>query len=244
MAMMEFENTVSIAGFNVHKTTAADLARHLHARMRAGVNSLVLFANTNFIVKCRTLIPALHASRALIVNDGVGMDLAARLIYRDSFPENLNGTDFTPYLMRTAPRPLRVFLLGGKPHVVRRAAEYVRHTLKHEVAGVCDGYAGISDIQLLSRIKRSQADMLLVALGNPIQEQWILQYREALNVPLVMGVGALFDFWAGDKPRAPRLVQSLRLEWFYRLCLEPRRLLRRYTLDMVRFFLHCHRYRS
>ena len=243
MAMMEFENTVSIAGFTVHKTTAADLARHLHARMQAGVNSLVLFANTNFIVKCRTLIPALHASRALIVNDGIGMDLAARLIYRDSFPENLNGTDFTPYLMRTAPRPLRLFLLGGKPEVAKRAAEHVRQTLKHEVVGVCDGYAGMSDIHLLSRIKRSQADILLVALGNPIQEQWILQHREALNVPLVMGVGALFDFWAGSKPRAPRLIQNLRLEWFYRLCLEPRRLLRRYTLDIVRFFLYCHRYR-
>ena len=243
MAMMEVENTVSIAGFNVHKTTAADLARHLHTRMQAGVTSLVLFANTNFIVKCRTLIPALHASRALIVNDGIGMDLAARLIYRDSFPENLNGTDFTPYLMRTAPRPLRLFLLGGKPEVGKHAAEYVRKTLKHEVVGVCDGYAGLSDIHLLARIKRSRADMLLVALGNPVQEQWILQHRDALNVPLVMGVGALFDFWAGNKPRAPRLIQSLRLEWFYRLCLEPRRLVRRYTVDMVRFFFYCHRYR-
>ena len=240
---MEAENTVSIAGFSVLKTTAADLAQQLHARMQAGVSSLVLFANTNFIVKCRTLIPDLHASRALIVNDGIGMDLAARLICHDRFPENLNGTDFTPYLMRTASRPLRLFLLGGKPHVAQRAGEYVRQTLKHEVVGVCDGYAGMSDIRLLSRIKRSQADMLLVALGNPVQEQWILQHRDALDVPLVMGVGALFDFWAGNKPRAPRLIQRMRLEWFYRLCLEPRRLLRRYTIDVVRFFLYCHRYR-
>jgi len=240
---MESENTVSIAGFNVLKTTGVDLAQQLHMRMQAGVNSVLLFANTNFIVKCRTLIPALHASRALMVNDGIGMDLAARLIYRERFPENLNGTDFTPYFLHVAPRPLRLFLLGGKPRVAQRAGEYVRQTLKHEVVGVCDGYAGMSDIRLLSRIKRSQADILLVALGNPIQEQWILQHRDALNVPLVMGVGALFDFWAGNKPRAPRLIQSLRLEWFYRLCLEPRRLLRRYTVDIVRFFFYCHRYR-
>lgn len=240
---MASNNTVSIAGFNVLKITAADLARQLHARMQAGVSSVVLFANTNFIVKCRTLIPALHASRALIVNDGIGMDLAARLIYRERFPENLNGTDFTPYLLRTASRPLRLFLLGGKPQVAYRAAEYVRQTLDQEVVGVCDGYAGMRENGLLARIKQSQPDIVLVALGNPIQEQWILQHRDALDVPLVMGVGALFDFWAGNKPRAPRLVQSLRLEWFYRLCLEPRRLLRRYTVDIVRFFFYCHRYR-
>lgn len=240
---METEHTVSIAGFNVHKTTAADLAPQLHARMQAGVSSLVLFANTNFIVKCRTLIPALHASHAWIVNDGIGMDLAARMIYRERFPENLNGTDFTPYLLRTASRPLRLFLLGGKPDVAQRAAGYVRQTLQHEVVGVCDGYAGMREPDLLAQIKRSRADILLVALGNPVQEQWILQHRDALDVPLVMGVGALFDFWAGNKPRAPRMIQNLRLEWLYRLCLEPRRLLRRYTVDMVRFFFYCHRYR-
>jgi len=59
-----------------------------------------------------------------------------------------------------------------------------------------------------------------------------------------MGVGALFDFWAGDKPRAPKLVQRLRLEWLYRLALEPRRLFRRYTVDMVTFFMHCYKYRQ
>lgn len=240
---MESKNSVSIAGFNVLKITAADLAQQLHARGQAGVSSVVLFANTNFIVKCRSLIPALHASHALIVNDGIGMDLAARFVHRERFPENLNGTDFTPYLLRTASRPLRLFLLGGKPRVVYRAAEYVRQTLDQEVVGVCDGYAGMNESGLLARIKQSQPDIVLVALGNPIQEQWILQHRDALDVPLVMGVGALFDFWAGNKPRAPRLVQSLRLEWFYRLCLEPRRLLRRYTVDIVRFFFYCHRYR-
>lgn len=179
----------------------------------------------------------------LIVNDGVGMDLAAWLIAQRRFKANLNGTDFTPYFLRQAHRPLRIFLLGGKPEVMARAAEHARQQLGQKIVGVCDGYAGMHESGLLAHITQSQPDILLVALGNPIQEQWILQHRDALNVPLGMGVGALFDFWAGNKPRAPRIVQSLRLEWFYRLCLEPRRLLRRYTVDIVRFFFYCHRYR-
>jgi beta-1,4-glucosyltransferase len=55
----------------------------------------------------------------------------------------------------------------------------------------------------------------------------------------LIGVGALLDFLAGDKPRAPTLVQKLRMEWFYRLCLEPTRLLRRYTLDIGKFLALC-----
>lgn len=63
------------------------------------------------------------------------------------------------------------------------------------------------------------------------------------NARILVGVGALFDFWAGDKPRAPVFVQKIRMEWLYRLGLEPRRLARRYTVDILRFLMYCYRYR-
>jgi len=181
-----------------------------------------------------------------IVNDGIGMDIAAYLMRRETFEENLNGTDFTPYLFSGASKPLRVFMLGGKPDVLSKAAEYVRNTLGQTVVGTCDGYAGmgVDGPNLVETINRAQAEIVLVALGNPIQEEWILTNKEALNANVLIGVGALFDFWAGDKPRAPRLVQRVRLEWLYRLCLEPRRLLRRYTVDIVRFLMLCRKYRE
>ena len=234
---------LALGNFTIVNTTAQNLATHLLDGLARQRRLSLFFANTNFVVNCRALADSMRNDAVLIVNDGVGMDLAAWLINRRRFKANLNGTDFTPYLLRQAQRPLRIFLLGGTPEVVKRAAEHARQQLGQEVVGVGDGYAGMRETDLLTRIAQSQADLLLVALGNPIQEQWILQHRNMLEVPLVMGVGALFDFWAGNKPRAPRLVQSLRLEWFYRLCLEPRRLLRRYTVDIVRFFFYCHRYR-
>ena len=234
---------VRLGNFEVLQTTAHALATHLLDGLEHRQQRILFFANSNFVVKCRELAPQIRDEAVLVANDGVALDIAAWLIHRRRFKENLNGTDFTPYLLRQAARPLRVFLLGGKPNVVEQAAQYLRQELAQEVIGVSDGYGGMTDLRLNERIARCQPDLLLVALGNPIQERWVLQHYQALNVPLIIGVGALFDFWAGAKPRAPKLVQSLRLEWFYRLCLEPRRLAQRYTLDIARFLLYCYRYR-
>ena len=242
---MNSEHTISIAGFPVVATDSRMQATHLHETIRMKGKETLFFANTNFIVKCRPLLERMQRCRAIIVNDGVGMDIAAKLA-GERFVENLNGTDFTPYFLRGAERPLRVFLLGAKPEVVARAAAHVGEQLGQIVAGSCDGYGGLAQYrdQLPQIVNRSGADVLLVAMGNPVQEEWILANRAELNAHVIIGVGALFDFWAGDKPRAPRLVQRARLEWLYRLCLEPKRLLRRYTVDIVRFLLLCRKYRG
>ena len=236
-------DTIVIAGFPVTRTDAPALAARLRACVQAGAKVALFFANTNFIVQCRALLPQMRDEAVIIVNDGVGLDIAARL-QGACFAHNLNGTDFTPFLLREGGRPLRVFLVGGAWPVLARAAEYCRHTLGQQVVGACDGYAGLRTRHaLVDEINRSGADVVLVALGNPIQEQWILAHRAALDAGIVMGVGALFDFWAGAKARAPAWMQALRLEWLYRLWLEPRRLARRYTVDIVRFLALCHRHR-
>lgn len=233
-----------IAGFPVTRTVADALATRLLAALQARSKATLFFANTNFVVQCRAQLPRMQEQGVIIVNDGIGIDIAAVLSGNGRFPDNLNGTDFTPFLCRSAGRPLRLFLLGAKEEVVQQAATHARTALGQQVAGTCNGYEEMrATDDLIARINEARPDVLLVALGNPIQEEWILTHRDALEVPVVMGVGALFDFWAGAKSRAPQLVRSLRLEWFYRLCLEPRRLARRYTVDIVRFLAHCHRYR-
>jgi beta-1,4-glucosyltransferase len=240
---MSLGKVFSIAGFPVLEATSRDLADHLIAALHQQRKATLLFANSNFIIKCKRLLDMMQDESVIIVNDGIGMDIAARILHGRSFKANLNGTDFTPYLFSQAGRPLRVFLLGGKPEVVQKAADYVAQDLRQEVVGFCDGYKGMADSEIVQRINQSGTEILLVALGNPLQEAWILNNRSALEAPVVSGVGALFDFWAGGKPRAPELVRKLRMEWLYRLCLEPRRLLRRYTLDMAVFLTSCLLYR-
>lgn len=232
---------VTLAGFPVRKTTALDLSTLLRDAMAHRRSSAVFFANTNLIMQCQHLLPALRDDRVTLVNDGIGLSLAALLFRATRFPENLNGTDFTPYLLGRAATPLRIFLLGGRPAVLAKASEYVRDVLGQRVVGAADGYRNLDDPQLIESVRAATPDLVLVALGNPLQEAWILRHRDAVQAGALMGVGALFDFWAGEKARAPRWIRAMRLEWLFRLALEPRRLSRRYTVDIVRFLWTCYR---
>ena len=90
---------------------------------------------------------------------------------------------------------------------------------------------------LIERIRQSSPDILWVALGSPKQEKWMSEWVDTLGVSVMVGVGAAFDFLAGCKPQAPRWVQKMGLEWFFRLISEPRRLWKRYLLNYPRFIL-------
>lgn len=237
-------SSIFLAGFPIREISKQLLTEHILARMNAAQKSVLFFANTNFVVQCRPLLTQMQNDAVIIVNDGVGMDIAALLFHQRKFKENLNGTDFTPFFFSKARQPLRVFLVGGQHAVIAKASVHLSQELGQIIAGTCDGYDGIKNNQLVELINQARADVVLVAMGNPKQEQWILDNYLKLNANLVSGVGALFDFWAGDKPRAPVIVQKMRMEWFYRLCIEPKRLFKRYTIDILVFLFCCFKYRA
>ena len=231
---------IFIAGFPVQPVSQDMLTKTIFERMKLAKQTILFFANTNFIVKCRPQLKRMLNENVIIVNDGIGMDVASMLLYRKKFKFNLNGTDFMPFFFTKTKRPLRVFLLGAKADVLNKAAFYLEKKLNQQAVGLCDGFEEMGNTdKLVERINHLNVDVVLVALGNPKQEEWILNNAHRLNAQFISGVGALFDFWAGDKPRAPVLVQRLRLEWLYRLCHEPKRLLKRYTVDILVFLMIC-----
>lgn len=233
------DRSLALGGFNLLCTTGSELEQRLQTCLQQGDQTALFFANTNFIVQCQGLQPQM-AQGTLIINDGIGVDIGTWLIHRTRFPQNLNGTDFTPAFLHSIRQHGRVYLFGGKPGIALRAAHTLRAQFGVDVVGTSDGYSEGQDTEaLIDRINNSGANVLLVAMGNPLQERWILQTRGQLKVTLLFGIGALLDFLAGDKARAPDLIRRLRLEWFYRLCLEPTRLARRYTLDIARFLALC-----
>lgn len=228
---------IAIAGFTIRRTTTNIVVRFLNARLRRRQQTVVFFANAHFVTTCEPLRVEIEKSRDLIVlNDGVVMDIAALLLFGTRFPENLCGTDFVPALLSRLDRESRLFLLGGRPDVAKTAAEVLGRFSPVRIAGYADGYSIWDDgAGILGQINRAKPDILLVALGNPLQEDWVLRNRADLEVPLILSVGALLDFAAGHTPRAPRVLRALRLEWLYRLALEPRRLTGRYTIGIVKF---------
>ncbi|TMN17638.1 WecB/TagA/CpsF family glycosyltransferase [Pseudoxanthomonas sp. X-1] len=230
-----------LGGYPVISTRLPVFTAALLRALELGDRQRVFFANTNFVVECQALRSRMHAPGVAIVNDGIGMDLAALLVHRRRFAENLNGTDLIPRLCQSSGRPLRFFLLGGKPGVGEAAARTLEDVHGQRVVGVCDGYAQMraQGEGLVDTINAAAPDVLLVALGNPIQERWILEHSAALQVPLAFGVGALLDFLSGNARRAPRWVQKLHMEWAYRLLHEPRRLIKRYSVDLLTFFGVC-----
>ena len=234
--------TNQLAGFNIAKMSSADLIEYCLEHIQSKHQLLLFFANTNLIVKCQNLLSLINKSPVLIVNDGVGVDLAAMITGQEKFPANLNGTDFHNNLALGSPRPLRMFLLGAAPGVAQRAAKHFEG-LNQVIVGALDGFQGIAQANIIDIINDANADVLMVAMGNPKQEEWILRYAPQMNVSLITGVGALFDFYSGDRQRAPEWVQSIRMEWFYRLLQEPQRLLKRYTVDIIYFLFICLKYK-
>jgi alpha-1,3-mannosyltransferase len=202
--------------------------------------ALVVFANAhtlNSTVSDRRVQSIL--GRSIVFNDGIGVDLASRLLFGKAFPENLNGTDFVPHYLRNTQHRYRVFLLGGKPGVaVKAAGRLAQLAPQHEFVGTCDGYYTKEDLpSIIAHIRRTRADILLVALGNPHQEAWLNEHLKHTGCQLGFGVGGLFDFMAEVVPRAPRWIQDARMEWAYRLLQQPARLWRRYLLQMPIFLV-------
>ena len=197
-----------------------------------GEQLLVAFANAhtlNLAATNRRFRSILET--AVVFNDGIGLDIASRLLFGSPFPENLNGTDFVPRYMTETAHRYRIFLLGGRPEIVERAAtEFGRIYPHHTIVGYRDGYFGSDDnASVIQNIRQSAADIVLVAMGNPKQEIWLAENLTATGCKLGFGVGALFDFTAGKVPRAPHWIQRIKLEWVYRLFREPRRLWTRYV---------------
>lgn len=237
-------HSLPLAGYPIQSITSVDLSRRLNDRLGASQKSVLTFANTNFVNKCQGIRPWLSGEDVFVVNDGVGMDIAAFLTHGKRFEENLNGTDFVPFFLKNLDRRHKVFLLGGKEGVAEKAATFIRQELGQDVVGCRDGYTPIAPEMLCTEINDSKAEIVLVAMGNPIQEEWIRAHMAALDARLFISVGALFDFLSGGTVRAPVWIQKARCEWLFRLALEPRRLVRRYTVDIVQFLFLCLGYSS
>jgi len=237
---------VDILGVGITSAPAADVLDDIDRRVPYGHALFIAFANANTLnLASQSAYYRAVLNRAdLILNDGVGVAMAARMKNR-RFPENLNGTDFTPRLLDlAAARGWNVYLLGGAEGTASEAAENLcRQTPNLRVAGTHHGYlTSESTNEVVASIRAAKADVVVVAMGNPTQEYWLAANLDATGARIGIGVGAFLDFAAGRVARAPGLLRRARLEWLWRLAIEPRRLWRRYVVGNPLFLFRAARY--
>jgi N-acetylglucosaminyldiphosphoundecaprenol N-acetyl-beta-D-mannosaminyltransferase/alpha-1,3-mannosyltransferase len=179
---------------------------------------------------------ATAARAGILFNDGIGVDIASRLLYGTAFPANLNGTDLTPALLAALPPGTGVFLIGSPPGVADdAAAALTRHFGHIRIVGTQHGFFGADEEPSIAlRIRASGARLVLAGMGQPRQEQWAAA-NQAKTGGVILCIGAYLDFVAGRFVRAPRWMQAARLEWAFRLLQEPRRMARRYLLGNATF---------
>jgi exopolysaccharide biosynthesis WecB/TagA/CpsF family protein len=166
---------------------------------------------------------------------------ASRLAAQQPLPERVATTDWFHHAAKTASRHgMRFFILGATKQMNARAVERVRTLYPYlQLAGARDGYfdrAALADVA--AEIAATRPDVLWIGVGNP--EQLHLAHRFAALIPSLTWVrtcGGLFDFLSGSRPRAPRAMQAVGMEWAWRAALEPRRLGWRYATTNVQAIL-------
>jgi N-acetylglucosaminyldiphosphoundecaprenol N-acetyl-beta-D-mannosaminyltransferase len=173
----------------------------------------------------------------LVSVDGQPLVWASRLL-GDPLPERVAGIDLMFRLLELAQeRGYRVFILGAKDDVLATAVERLGERYPGlVVAGSHHGWFADEDsMEICSLVREAEPHILLVAMTSPRKEYWLAEHAADLGVPFSMGVGGSIDIVAGVTKRAPRWMQRMGLEWFYRFAQEPLRLGPRYLRTNLRF---------
>jgi N-acetylglucosaminyldiphosphoundecaprenol N-acetyl-beta-D-mannosaminyltransferase len=221
-------------GAPIHDVTMAETLALIAQWIDAGGTHQIATVNPEFLMKARH-DPNFRATlqrAALCIPDGIGVLWAARLRGK-KLRERVAGSDLVPRLTaEAAQHGWRIFYLGAAPGVAEKAADIL--AARYPGLNVAGCYAGSpapeEENDIVARVCAAQTNILLVAYGAPKQDLWLDRNLARTGAAVGIGVGGSFDFIAGVSRRAPRWMQRLGLEWFYRLAREPWRWRRQLAL--------------
>jgi len=169
-----------------------------------------------------------------VVPDGMPLVWLGRLCGY-SLKRRVYGPELMETFFKEKGRKRRHFIYGGKPGIPERLMENLLENYPgiHFVGSYSPPFRQLTEDEdrgIVDMINDLEADVIWVGLGAPKQEKWMHDHRNVLRSPLMVGVGAAFDFLAGEKSQAPSLFREHGFEWLWRLMSEPKRLWRRYLL--------------
>jgi N-acetylglucosaminyldiphosphoundecaprenol N-acetyl-beta-D-mannosaminyltransferase len=235
-AAFSADRRLELLGVDIFDVTIPRAIEQLDAMIRRGAGGCraVYFVNAHTLnLACSEpgYRDVLNQADA-VFGDGTGVRWAARL-RGVRLQDNVNGTDLMPAAFDALnDRGYSYFLLGSDETSVAGAAENVRRAYPGwNQVGYHHGYlvGGELEDQVIEKINAARPDVLLVGMGNPIQERWIHRHRDRLQVSVALAVGGLIDYWSGRNHRAPRWMRRCGCEWVGVVLRQPRKM-RRYLV--------------
>jgi N-acetylglucosaminyldiphosphoundecaprenol N-acetyl-beta-D-mannosaminyltransferase len=189
----------------------------------------------NFSVPKDPELLSIFKNADILLPDGIGIVLAARILYGIRFPR-IPGSEFIFDICDIAARKgYGIFVYGASEAVNSASVDIIQKRYPNlRIAGRANGFVSDADMPaLVARINESKADILFLALGSPKQEKWFARHKDSLKtVRICQGIGGTLDTIGGTVKRAPESWCNLGLEWLYRLLSEPSRIKRQKILPI------------
>lgn len=242
---------VDVLGVGVDALTVGELHAEIERMVRGGDHALILHANPHLLnlSYCNPWLRGFLNRASIVFCDGVGVMLGAWILGRH-LPEKIPYTDWIWQSAEFAePRGFTFFFLGASPGVADKAAARLRERFpKLRIVGVHHGYfdktpGSPENEAVIRKINAARPNLLLVAFGMPLQERWLMENWERIEVNVGLTGGAVLDYTSGEMRRGPRLLTDNGLEWLARLIIEPRRLWKRSVIGSPLFLLRVLRQR-
>lgn len=233
------KNRINIFGIAINAMTMGQVLQLIHEKITSKQKLQIGVVNAAKVVNMQN-DPVLHddvLSSDIILADGMSVVWASKILGKP-LPERVTGIDLMMDLLAQGnEHKYKVFLLGASEEVSAKVEQNINQDYSNViVAGRNNGYYTEDEEEaLVSRIARSNADILFVAMTSPKKEKFIAKWDSQLNVTIRHGVGGSFDVYSGKVERAPEMWRKLGLEWLYRVKQEPGRLWKRYLITNLKF---------
>jgi len=230
-------NTIGILGVQVHPITIAQLHQCMADFISTNAHALVLNVNINCLnlsIEHRWLKSFLNRAD-IVFFDGFGIQLAAWILGH-RFPERITYADWMWQLADFSSNSnFSLFFLGGKPGVAEKAARNIHAEYPGLKIYSQHGYfdktqESQENKTIIQLINREKPNILVLGFGMPLQERWLMENWDRLEVNIALTGGAVFDYLSGELRRAPRWMTEHGMEWMGRLIIEPSRLWKRYLI--------------
>ena len=219
------QSFVTILGIKINSTRKEELLNAIREKLSQKIHFYIVTPNPEIVLQAQNEPKLTHSlnSADFSVPDGVGLKFAAPEL------QIIKGRELFLDLLKIAnERKLKVYLLGGRDFVNKRAQDFVKSQYPNIIVSGSSPYVEVNStkqFEVVKEINFFEPDLLFVAFGAPKQELWVDKFKSQMpNVKGIMVVGGTLDYFAGVVKPVPGLFANLHLEWFWRVIQEPKRI--------------------